>query len=158
MAGEVGRNVQRFPWATPAGQSIGPAGLTSEEVKINQGIEVSTPDIAPIAQRGPVEFISPTSSSENLRLAVPVAANPFATPTGPKHDHMLIRNALGRAQNDTTKTLMGILREPGSSIDKKDVGRMRAWVAREHEMLGVLKELQEMQRYIYGHLIGNQSA
>jgi len=158
MAGEIGRNVQRFPWATPAGQSIGPAGLTSEEVKINQGVAVSTPDVAPIAQRGPVEFISPSGSSENLRLAVPAAANPFATPTGPKHDHMLIRNALGRSKSDTTKTLMGLLRDPASNLDKKDVGRMRAWVAREHEMLGVLKDLQEMQRDVYGRLIGNQSA
>jgi hypothetical protein len=157
MAGEIQRRVQRFPWASPSGQAIGPAGVTADEVKINQGVQVARPEHAPIAQRGPVEFITPSTSSETLRLAVPTAANPYATPTGPRHDHMMVRQALGRSNTDTSKQLMGILRDPPSGIDKSRVEQMRASLSREHAMLGLLRNLQEMQEMIYGRIIGSQS-
>jgi hypothetical protein len=146
--------VRRFPWVTPSGGPLGPAGITAEELKIHQGQKISKVDIAPIAQRGPVEFISPSTSSEFLRLAVPEAANPYATPTGPRHDHMMIRRVLQRAGNDTSKALTNALKTPPTGIRPEDADKMRASASREHSMLQLLKNLQEMQEQIYGRIIG----
>lgn len=158
MANEIQRSVRRFPWMTPAGGAIGPAGLTADEVKVNQGQKPLLPDVAPIAQRGPVEFIQPTMSSDHLRLAVPEAANPFATPTGPRHDFMMVRVALGRSRSDTSRALVGLLKDPPAGLAPESVERMRASLAREHAMLGLLQDLQEMQEQIYGRIIGSQEA
>jgi hypothetical protein len=158
MANEVRKQqVRRFPWVSPSGGAIGPAGITAEELKVHQGIvKVGKEEVAPIAQRGPVEFISPTTSSEFLRLAVPEAANPFATPTGPRHDHMMIRKALQRASGDISKALTNALKAPPPSVKPEDADRMRASATREHNMLQLLKNLQEMQEQIYGRIIGTQ--
>lgn len=158
MANEIQRSPRRFPWMTPAGGAIGPAGLTSEEVKINQGQETTTPDVAPIAQRGPVEFIQPSTSSDQLRLAVPTAANPFATPTGPRHDYMMVRTALARTRHDSSRALVGLLKDPPAGLASESVERMRASLSREHAMLALLQNLQEMQEQIYGRIIGGQEA
>ena len=53
---------------------------------------------------------------------------------------------------------MGILRDPPAGIDKPRVEQMRASLAREHAMLGLLRNLQEMQEMIYGRIIGRQNA
>lgn len=157
MANEIQKQqVRRFPWVTPSGGPIGPAGMTADELKVHQGIKVSKADASPIAQRGPVEFISPTTSSEFLRLAVPEAANPYATPTGPRHDHMMIRKALHRGSTDISKALTQALKQPPSGVKPEDADRMRASVMREHHMLQLLKTLQEMQEQIYGRIIGTQ--
>lgn len=158
MAGEIQKQVRAFPWVNPAGSRVVEGGMTADELKIHQGPKVATPESMPIAQRGPVEFITPTTSSDHLRLAVPVAANPFATPLGPRHDHMMVRTALGRSHTDTAKRLMGLLRDPPSTLPGDSVERMRASLAREHAMLGLLQNLQEMQEQIYGRIIGHQEA
>jgi hypothetical protein len=158
MAGEIQRQVRNFPWVTPGGGKVIQDGLTADEVKIHQGVQHAAPEVAPIAQRGPVEFIQPTTSSDHLRLAVPEAANPFATPVGPRHDHMMVRTALGRSHTDTSKRLMGLLRDPPQGVAADSVERMRASLAREHAMLGLLQDLQEMQDHIYGKIIGSQEA
>ena len=158
MADEVGKQqVRRFPWVTPSGGPIGPAGMTADELKVHQAIMKAKPgEVLPIAQRGPVEFISPSTSSEFLRLAVPEAANPYATPTGPRHDHMLIRKALQRVGSDTAKALTNALKAPPPTVKPEDADRMRASATREHNMLQLLKSLQEMQEQIYGRIIGTQ--
>jgi len=148
--------VHRFPWMTPAGGAIGPAGMTAEEVKLHQGRELQRPELAPIAQRGPVEFIAPSTSSEQLRLAVPEAANPYATPTGPRHDHMMVRAALGRASTPTSGELVRLLKTTPAGIDEAAVGQMRASLAREHSMNSLLQRLLEMQEQVYGRIIGTQ--
>jgi hypothetical protein len=157
MANEIQQPVRRFSWVNPAGSSIGPAGITADELKISQGVKVAKPDVMPIAQRGPVEFIAPTTSSESLRLAVPEAANPFATPTGPRHDHMMVRKALTRSSTDVSRRLVGALKDP-VGVTKEDADRMRASLSREHSMLGLLEKLQKMQEHIYGRIIGQQEA
>lgn len=158
MADEVGKQqVRRFPWVTPSGGAIGPAGMTADELKVHQAIMKAKPgEVLPIAQRGPVEFISPSTSSEFLRLAVPEAANPYATPTGPRHDHMLIRKALQRVGTDVSKALTNALKAPPATVKPEDADRMRASATREHNMLQLLKSLQEMQEQIYGRIIGTQ--
>lgn len=158
MADEVGKQqVRRFPWVTPSGGAIGPAGMTADELKVHQAIMKAKPgEVQPIAQRGPVEFISPSTSSEFLRLAVPEAANPYATPTGPRHDHMLIRKALQRVGTDISKALTNALKAPPPGVKPEDADRMRASATREHNMLQLLKSLQEMQEQIYGRIIGTQ--
>ncbi len=159
MANGIGnQNVRRFPWMTPAGGAIGPAGVTADELKVQQGKTEGSPELRPIAQRGPVEFIAPTSSSDSLRLAVPAAANPFASPTGPRHDHMMVRTALSRSRSDISRAIMGALKGDPPGIQKDAAGQMRASLAREHAMLGLLQNLQEMQEHIYGQIIGNQEA
>jgi len=158
MANEIQRQqVRRFTWVNPAGQGIGPAGMTADEVKANQNVKASNPSTMPIAQRGPVEFISPTTSSESLRLAVPEAANPFATPTGPRHDHMMVRQVLGRTSSDVSRRLVSALKDP-VGISKDDADRMRASLSREHSMVGLLEKLQKMQDQVYGRIIGQQEA
>jgi hypothetical protein len=150
--------VQRFPWMTPAGGAIGPAGLTVDEVKVHQGKAPKGAVIQPLAERGPVQLIAPTTSSEQLRLAVPEAANPFATPTGPRHDHMMVRSALLRAGTATSGELVRLLKGNPAGVDDAAVGQMRASLAREHAMCSLLQRLQEMQEHIYGRIIGHQEA
>ncbi len=158
MANEVQQPVRRFTWMTPSGTGVGPAGgMTADEVKIHLGLKLSRPETAPIAQKAPVEFIQPTTSSESLRLAVPAAANPFATPTGPRHDHMMVRRALTRSGTDMSKQLVSGLKNP-VGVSKEDADRMRASLSREHSMLGLLEKLQKMQEQIYGRIIGHQEA
>lgn len=159
MADELQKQqVRRFPWVTPSGGGIGPAGMTADEMKVHQTgtTKIAKGDITPIAQRGPMELVQPTTSSEFLRLAVPEAANPFATPTGPRHDHMMIRRALQRAASDVSKALTNALKTP-AGVKPEDADRMRASATREHNMLQLLKSLQEMQEHIYGRIIGNQA-
>lgn len=158
MAGEIQKQVNRFPWITPSGVPVPDSGMSADEVKIHQGPAGAAMDVQPMAQRGPVEFIAPTQSSDHLRLAVPEAANPFATPTGPRHDHMMVRSALQRSHTDTSKQLVGLLRDPPGGLKPDSVERMRASLAREHAMLGLLQKLQEMQDYVYGRIIGNADA
>lgn len=158
MANEIQRQqVRRFTWVNPAGTALGPAGMTADEVKANQNVKASNPTTMPIAQRGPVEFISPTTSSESLRLAVPAAANPFATPTGPRHDHMMVRQVLSRTGSEASRRLLTALKEP-VGISKEDADRMRASLSREHSMVGLLEKLQKMQEQVYGRIIGQQEA
>jgi hypothetical protein len=85
---------------------------------------------------------------------VPEAANPFATPTGPKHDHMMIRRALSRANSDVTRSLMSLLKNPPASIKAEDADRMRASMSRVHSMEALLKPLLEWQDMIYARVIG----
>jgi hypothetical protein len=162
MANEVQKSVRRFPWATTSGTGIGPAGMTADELKLFQGGAVvgkaRTPDIAPIAQRGPVEFIAPTTSSENLRLAVPEAANPYATPLGPRHDHVMVRTALSRSQSPMARALMSALKTPPAGVSPEAAGQMRASLSREHSMLGLLQKHHEWQEQIYARIIGRQDA
>ena len=158
MAGEIQKAVTRFPWVTPSGTPLVDNGMTADEVKVHQAVEGQTIESQPIAQRAPVEFLTPSRSSDHLRLAVPEAANPFATPTGPRHDHMMVRTALERSHTDTSKQLVGLLREPPQGVASDSVERMRASLAREHAMLGLLQNLQEMQDQVYGRIIGNADA
>lgn len=161
MANEIQKSVKRFPWVTTAGGPIGPAGITADELKLFQGGAVgkkTTPDVAPIAQRGPVEFIAPTTSSENLRLAVPEAANPYATPLGPRHDHVMVRTALTRAQSPMSRALLSALKSPPAGVSTDAAGQMRASLKREHDMLGLLQKHHEWQEHIYARIIGRQDA
>ncbi|OGQ25383.1 MAG: hypothetical protein A2138_26630 [Deltaproteobacteria bacterium RBG_16_71_12] len=154
MANEIQKPVRRFPWVTPSGQSVGAGGVSADEMRIHQGQKPLSPDVAPIAQRAPVEFISPSTSSESLRLAVPEAANPFATPTGPRHDHMMIRQVLQRAGGDASKALTNALKNLPAGVKPEDGDRMRASASREHNMLQLLKGLQDMQEHIYARIVG----
>ena len=69
MANDVQQQqVRRFTWVTPsAQQGVIPTGLSADEVKIHQAQKVARPEIMPIAQRGPVEFISPTTSMNSMK-------------------------------------------------------------------------------------------
>jgi hypothetical protein len=158
MADIKQQQVKKFAWVSPSGGGIGPAGMTADEVKVHQGVKTQRPETMPIAQRGPVEFISPSTSSETLRLAVPVAANPFATPTGPRHDHMMVRKVLSRAGGDTARALQSALKGKPAGVTDEQATQMRASLSREFGMLELLKNLQEMQEGIYARLQGRQEA
>jgi hypothetical protein len=152
-------NIRRFTWVNPAGQAVAPAGgMTADEVKLNLGQKLTRPDLAPMAARGPVEFISPTTNSEVLRLAVPAAANPYATPVGPKHDHMMIRKTLTRSGSEVSRQLVGLLKSPPASLPKESVDNMKASLTREHAMLTLLERHNKLQEMIYSRLIGRQEA
>ena len=129
MADDVQRQVKRYAWVNPSGSAIGPAGITADELKVHQGAKAGgNVAIQPQAQRAPVEFIAPTTSSENLRLAVPVAANPFATPLGPRHNHIMLRRALARQNTEVRRALMGLLKTPPPGIKEEDAARMNKFI------------------------------
>lgn len=158
MAGQISPEVRRFPWLSPPGGPLRIGGMTADEVKLGQGL-AARPDVQPIAQRAPVEFLTPSTSSDHLRLAIPTAANPFATPTGPKHDHFLVRTVLAeRANSDRSRALYHELQDPPGTVSKESVGQMRASLKREHAMHGMLQLIQEMQEAIYSRIIGGQVA
>ena len=153
MADIQQKQVRRFGWVSPSGENVIPSGVTADELKIQQ-IKPGSPSIAPIAQRAPVEFLTPSTSSEDLRLTVPTAANPYATPLGPRHDHVMIRKAMARLGGDIGRMITTALKAyPAGNADGD---KMRASLAREHKMFEVLEPLQQMTEEIYAQMIGNQ--
>ncbi len=160
MANDIqNKSVKRFPWMTTGGASIGPAGMTADEVKLALGVvKVKASDVQPISARAPVEFIQPTTSSENLRLAVPDPANPFATPLGPRHDHIMVRRALTRSSSDMSRALVSALKNNPPGLGTEALGQMRASLSREHSMLGLLQKHQAWQEEIYARIVGKQNA
>ena len=85
---------------------MGAVGVTAEEMKVRTGAGLPAPEVGPIAQAGPMEFINPSRSSDGLRLAVPSTENPFTTPMGPKHDYILVASAINRSRSNRAADLV----------------------------------------------------
>lgn len=149
----IGRRPTSLPFPSTTG-----LGVTAAEIKARQPQAPTDPAIAPMPQTGPTEFLTPSGSSEHLRLRTPVAANPLATPTGPLHDHINIRQAMSKAESDLSKQLFDVVARDKVEIPANRQGQIRASLAREKAMVGLLRQIQDMQQQIYGHIIGGAEA
>jgi hypothetical protein len=67
---------------------------------------------------------------------------------------MMIRQVLQRAGSDGSKALTNALKNLPPTVKAEDGDRMRASASREHNMLQLLKGLQDMQEHIYARIVG----
>ena len=142
-------------WPFPTRPGV---GLYPEEVKLLQVRADKDPMVGPIPQIAPTEFISPTTSSEHLRLQIPKAANPLATPMGPLHDHMYIREARAKATSPLSKKLYNAIARDEVALAPERKSQIRASLAREQAMYTLLNDVADMQNEIYGRIIGSAEA
>ena len=156
MANRIPVSVMRPPWGGAHVDKMGAIGVTADEMKVRTGQELPAPSVGPIAQSGPMEFINPSRTSDGLRLAVPTAHDPFTTPTGPKHDYVLVQSAINRSRSNRSADLLKMLQEPPGGLKEEVVTQMRASLARENNMMKLLGEVQTMQEEVYGRILGGQ--
>lgn len=142
-------------WPFPTAPGL---GISAEELKVTRPTAEKDPAITPIAQTAPTEFLNPSTSSEHLRLQTPVAANPMATPTGPLHDHIQIREAAAKAASELSRSLYQMVAKNEVDLPSDRKNQIRASLAREQALFGLLKDVQEMQSFIYGRIIGSAEA
>ena len=145
----------RAQWPFPTATGL---GVSAEELKVQQPKPERDPAITPIAQTGPTEFLAPTSSSEHLRLQTPVAANPLATPLGPLHDHIHIRQAIAKANSPNSRQMYEMVARNGVPLPDDRRGQIRASLARERALFSLLEDIRDMQQLIYGRIIGGAEA
>ncbi len=121
-------------------------------------LENSLPaSIAPLPDIKSLELISGRLYSEQLRLAVPKAANPFEnSPMGPRHDYRMVLGVIDRADNPTAKQLIALLQRPAKDISERDISHMRASVARENNMIQLLKARLSDAEQIQNHILSGQ--
>ena len=155
MANRIPVSVNRHQWAGKV-DKMGAVGVTAEEMKVQTGAGLPPPEVGPIAQSGPMEFINPTRSSDGLRLAVPMAQDPFTTPTGPQHDYILVQSAINRSRSNRSADLLKMLQEPPAGFKDEVITQMRASLARENNMMKLLGQVQTMQEEVYGRILGGQ--
>ncbi|MFH1812339.1 MAG: hypothetical protein ABIJ09_26620 [Pseudomonadota bacterium] len=145
----------RTGWPFPVGTGL---GVSADELKAQQAKPDRDPMLSPIPQVGPTEFLAPTTNSEQLRLQVPTAASPLATPVGPLHDHIYIRKALAKAKGDLSQQLLQFVTRGGVSLPADRQNQIRASLSREQAMFSLLDDTQKMQEQIYGMIIGSAEA
>jgi hypothetical protein len=156
MANNIPSSITRHPWGNAQVDKMGAVGVTAEEMKVRTGAGLPAPEVGPIAQSGPMEFINPSRSSDNLRLAVPSTENPFTTPTGPQHDYILVASAINRSRSNRSAELVKMLQDPPAGFKEEVVTQMRASLARENNMMQLLDQVQDMQQEVYGRILGSQ--
>ena len=156
MANKIPASITRHPWGGAQVDKMGAVGVTAEEMKVRTGAGLPAPEVGPIAQAGPMEFINPSRSSDGLRLAVPSTENPFTTPMGPKHDYILVASAINRSRSNRAADLVKMLQDPPGGFKDEVVTQMRASLARENNMMQLLDQVQDMQQEVYGRILGSQ--
>ena len=126
--------------------------------EVKPSLENSLPaSIAPLPDMKSLELISGRVHSEYLRLAVPKAANPFEhSPMGPRHDYHMMLAVVGRLDNPLAKKLVGLLQRPSKDISERDISHMRASLARENNMIQLLKTRLSDADQIQSRIIGGQ--
>lgn len=145
----------RTGWPFPTAPGL---GVSIEEVKAREARPERDPMITPIPTARPTEFLTPSGSSEHLRLQAPLAANPLATATGPKHDHFHIREALAKSQAAGSEAMHKLVASGGLALPGDRQNQIRASLSREKAMFSLLDDIQEMQDQIYGQIIGSAEA
>ena len=131
-------------------------GQTLEEVKLERA-QVLPAEIAPLATQQLMNLIGFARSTDQLRLNVPEAANPFqSSPTGPKQDYLLLQSVVRRLENDVSKLLVDQLQRPPIGLSEQSVGFMRASLAREHNMLQLINGLTTSMGQIHNRIVGSQ--
>lgn len=156
MSDQIRRNTTNvWPWpvANPT------LGVTAEEIKVQRANVAKDPTIQPIPETRAIEFLTPTTSSEHLRLSPPAAANPMATPTGPSLDHFKVRVALDKSKGTAAQELHNFLQGPvAQNLPEDRKAQMRASLAREQALMIMMRSMNEMQERIYAKVIGTSEA
>jgi hypothetical protein len=155
MSDKIGANRTVWPWPVQNGV----LGLTADEIKVQRATVSKDPAIQPIPETRATEFLAPTGNSEHLRLSPPAAANPLVTPTGPLHDHIMVRAALEKARGTAAQDLHKFLQSPeAAGLPEDRRNQMRASLAREQALMTLMRGIQEMQETIYARVIGSSEA
>ena len=145
----------RTGWPFPTAPGL---GVSIEEVRAREAKPPRDPMVSPIATTGPTEFLTPSGSSEHLRLQAPLAANPLATALGPKHDHFHIREALSKARSAGSQKMQQLVARGALALPGDRQNQIRASLSREKAMFSLLDDIQGMQDQIYGQIIGSAEA
>jgi hypothetical protein len=128
-------------------------GVTAEEMKVLKPRVDVNPASAPMAEVGPTEFLNPSTSSEHLRLQVPNAADPLATPLGPLHDHLQIQAALARHESDLSQQIYSLIKEGKIDLPEARKAQILASLDRKGSMFEFMKEEPlEWQKQVYSKL------
>ena len=113
-----------------------------------------TPQVAPQASVKLLNLIGTVSSSDVLRLSAPQASNSFTS--GTINDHVVIRNFLKSANQETSKILQSVLAAPLGNVTEGDVSHFKAALAREDNMCKFLKSYNVNAETIVKQLINAQ--
>ncbi len=140
-------------------------GTSIDELRVNLDVAVEKVSdesvdpvaIQPMATREAADFISPSNGADNLRLLVPNAANPFASPTGPVPVHMLLRRALERFGGQESRDLIAALDSPRDDIPVDAQKKMRASLSRLHAMDTILRQVGAWAEHINAHRSSRQN-
>lgn len=131
-------------------------GHTLDELKPAQ-TQALPAEIAPLPSRELLNFLGGSRVSEQIRLHVPEAANPFqSSPSGPKHDYFLLQRVIQRSNSDIANAIVTRLQLPSSDLSEQSMAFMRASLAREHNMLELLKSLTDSMGRVHNRVVGSQ--
>jgi hypothetical protein len=139
----------KWPWPT----NIGTLGTYPEEIKQLQKTE-KNPDAAPMPDVAPVRLLSPTQSSDNLRMgepAVPVTLIEGLTST---LTHVVLRRVLSKARRRGAVLFDEAV--DGGSFDDLPGGRhdqMKKNVARERALFDLLDRYNALAEDVYTRLL-----
>lgn len=135
---------------------IGEEGTPLEEIR-QEPKEVLTPDIAPLIAQKAVELVGCVRTTEEMRLNIPTALDPFeATVTGLRFDAVHANEVVERFSNEKARAIADALQVPVEGISDRKTLHMRASLAREHNMIALLKDWLLMVEEINGRMIGGQ--
>ena len=145
----------RTGWPFPTAPGL---GVCVEEVQAREAKPDKNPMVSPVPTTAPTEFLTPSTSSEHLRIQAPKAANPLATPTGPIHDHFHIRDAVLKAASPLSEKMVQAVSRGTVDLPVDRQKQIRASLTREKALFSLLGDLKEMQDQIYGQIIGSAEA
>lgn len=113
-----------------------------------------TPQVAPQANVKLLNLIGTVSSSDYLRLSAPQRSNSYMS--GTINDHVVIRNFLKSANQETAKLLQSVLSTPLPNVTEGDVSHFKAALARENNMCQFLKSYNVNAEAIVKQLLNAQ--
>lgn len=142
----------KWPWPG----NVGGLGTFPEEVKALQKRVERNPDASPMPEVAPTKLLTPTQSSDNLRMGDPAEAaarNRDASAT-PALNHVVFRRVLMRSRRK------GMLRFT-DAVDAEDLeelpssrrDQMRSMLAREGAMLEILDRYNALAESVYMRLL-----
>ena len=135
ITNQVGPKIE--PRSVDYTQAVSDAFVDGVKLSLENSLPAA---IAPLPVLKSLELINGRLSSEYMRLGVPIHANPFASsPMGPHHDYHMIAAVVGRLHDSSAKHLVALLQRPFKNISEQDNSHMRASLARENNMLNLLK-------------------
>lgn len=131
-------------------------GHTADELRPEKAVALPA-EIAPLASRELHDLLGTTRGSDQIRLDVPKSASPFLnTQNGKKHDYFLLQSLVRKSNSEVSKELVSQLQDKALGISPKDVGFMRASLAREHSMLELLRDLTDSMGTVHNRIVGSQ--
>jgi hypothetical protein len=123
---------------------------TPEEIRLGR-TQLLTAELAPLSTKQVMDLIGATRANDQLRLNVPESRS------SPKQDFFVLHNLMARtASSDVSSKLIALLQEPQIDLAPESANFMRASLAREHNMLELVKEMMDSMSHIHNRIIGSQ--